>query len=300
MQALRAIHQSGNIQKAAVALGASQSALSRLLKQVEEALGARLFQRTGRGVVPTDAGSWVVEYCDETLRRHESLLQDLNMMTGSLRGSVSVGMPPSVSRVAIVPFIDRFGEMAPEVEFKVIAGFTGEILHEIALGNLEVGVIYADSRISKAVPDRIVLDDLFLVRSAQNAADAPSEIAFDEIVEQELILPVRSGGVRGLVDREFTRLGHTPNIAMEIDATVTIFDLVADGKGATLASYSLIYREVEAGILTASRVVGPTLTREIWVVTSTERPVSPAANTAAKMLRHLLMDLAPRARWRAI
>lgn len=300
MQALRAIHANGNIRKAAVSLGSSQSALSRLLRQVEEMLGAQLFQRTGRGVVTTDAGRWVIEYCDEALRRYETLRQDLNLVTGTLRGSVRVGMPPSVSRVAIVPLIERFKEIAPEVEFTVIAGFTGEVLNGIASGDLEVGVIYADSRISKAVSDRIVLDDLFYVTAADSGRNAPSEIAFDEIAGNDLILPVRSGGVRGLVDREFNRRGLKPNIVMEIDASVTIFDLVADGRAATLASYSLVRREVEAGILSASRVVEPTLTREIWVVTSTERPISPAANTAAKVLRQLLLDVAPEAFWRAI
>lgn len=300
IRALLAIHEAGNIQKAAVTIRTSQSALSRLLRQLEENLGTPLFHRTGRGVIPTDAGAWVVEYCLESVRRFDKLKQDLELMGASLRGSVSIAMPTSVARMLIVPFIKKFNGVAPQAGLRVYEGFTGNISHDLSHGRIDIGVIYADSSIGRANSERIVIDDLFFVTSAGSKKIRGESVKFDQIRTEPLLLPSRTPGIRGLVDREFARLGVTPNIAMELDATVAILDLVAEGNGATLCSYSMVKREVLEGYLTASRVVSPSFSREIWVVTAKDKPMTSAAKVAAQLLRQMLLEAAQAAKWRAI
>lgn len=300
IRALLAIHEAGNIQKAAVTIRTSQSALSRLLRQLEENLGTPLFHRTGRGVIPTDAGAWVVEYCLESVGRFDKLKQDLELMGASLRGSVSIAMPTSVARMLIVPFIKKFNGVAPQAGLRVYEGFTGNISHDLSHGRIDIGVIYADSSIGRANSERIVIDDLFFVTSAGSKKIRGESVKFDQIRTEPLLLPSRTPGIRGLVDREFARLGVTPNIAMELDATVAILDLVAEGNGATLCSYSMVKREVLEGYLTASRVVSPSFSREIWVVTAKDKPMTSAAKVAAQLLRQMLLEAAQAAKWRAI
>lgn len=298
MHALVEIAKAGSIARAAINMNTGQAALSRTLRQVEDTVAAQLFHRTGRGVVLTEAGREVVDCCRDVIERFGRLRLSLDELSETPRGSLTIAMPTSVARVVMVPLITTCREHLPEADIRVIELFTGDVLEAVADGRVDVGVIYETPRASGANSDAVVLDDLFLVSAPERICAGRDEIPLRDVAKTRLLLPTRAQGVRGLFDREMARAGLVPTIHMEVDATVSLLDLVREDVGAALFSYSLVHREVERGVLAAARIVEPLLTREVLVVTATRRPLTTTARAGARLLRRLLLDGVSVARWR--
>lgn len=136
-----AIAEKGSVSAAAGALSISQPALSRMLSQSERALGVRLFERTGRGVVLTAAGRQFCEHAEEVVHRHNFIRHDLKDLDGQLAGSVGIAVPESVARVLFVPLVRRFKHMHPNLTLRVTTSLTGNIPDLIKAGTADVGVV---------------------------------------------------------------------------------------------------------------------------------------------------------------
>lgn len=298
MQVLVRIHTQGSILKAAIDSNTSQSSVSRMVKQIEEKLGVDLFHRTGRGVETTGAGAVVLDFCEKSIAAAEELQSALSIHHGPLSGIVTVGMPPSISRILTLPLMERVSTTAPGIDLDLFTGFTGDIFNMLSEGHLDVAVMYENQHAAKTLTDKVILDDLFLIEAARPGIACKPEITLAEAATVPVVLPSRKGGVSSFAANRFTQAGLTPNIAMNIDANIVISDLVCQGALATLGSYSLFWREIDSGLLQARRVVMPTLTREIWVATGSSAPMTKAKRFVASELRRLMLENMAAARWR--
>src|SRR5690606_19755045 len=86
------IAEAGSLTRAAAALGTQQSIVSRRLTQLEQECGARLFQRTGRGVVLSDFGQHLLPRIRRLVEESEALLDDIRSSSAVPRGEVRIGL----------------------------------------------------------------------------------------------------------------------------------------------------------------------------------------------------------------
>ena len=90
LRTVAAVARDGSLSRAAAALGMAQSAASRHLAEVEQALGGPLFHRTGRGVAPTPAGQALLEHARTMLFSAERLCADMASFHRGIKGQVKV------------------------------------------------------------------------------------------------------------------------------------------------------------------------------------------------------------------
>lgn len=109
----------GSFSAAARECGLAQSQVSRMIAELEAALGARLLARTTRAVVPTEAGM-------EFLSRIESILAALEdaensiRETGELRGTLRIAMPSTLAIRVVLPRMAAFTEKHPQLQLEVM------------------------------------------------------------------------------------------------------------------------------------------------------------------------------------
>lgn len=109
----------GSFSAAARECGLAQSQVSRMIAELEAALGARLLARTTRAVVPTEAGM-------EFLSRIESILASLEdaensiRETGELRGTLRIAMPSTLAIRVVLPRMAAFTEKHPQLQLEVM------------------------------------------------------------------------------------------------------------------------------------------------------------------------------------
>ena len=112
-----------------------QSALSRQIKSLEGELGVRLFARTSRKVEATPAGEAFVEQARLCLRAAERAKVAAAAAHGDIRGSLTIGVIPTVTAVDVAAVLGAFRRSYPEVGVHVRTGGSDEFLRRIRLGS---------------------------------------------------------------------------------------------------------------------------------------------------------------------
>lgn len=293
-----AIAETGAFSRAAVRLNVGQPILSRQIRALEEELGTQLYYRTGRGIVLTEAGKVFEQHARGVLETTAGAKRAIDALGNAPTGKVTIGMPPSVGAVLTAPIVRQFRSEFPRVTLGVMEGFSGHVLEWLTTGRIDVAVLYNAPRVSTLVADDLVTDELFLLGPTSDPADVGGEvIAGARLAEVPLILPSRPHGLRVLVDDFLAKSGLTPNVQVEIDAMASTLNLVENGIGYTILSYSCVHPLIEAGRIRKWSIVEPVMTRTLVVATSTQRPVTKAARALVGFVRRQIDGLVTQGRW---
>ena len=118
-----------------------QSALSRQIKSLESELGMTLFARTSRKVEVTPAGEAFVKQARLCLQAAERAKVAAAAAHGEIRGSLTIGVIPTVTAVDVAAVLGAFRRNHPEVSVHVRTGGSDDFLRRIAAGTLDVGLL---------------------------------------------------------------------------------------------------------------------------------------------------------------
>ena len=294
------VAEMGSVSKAAAALSVAQPAISRQIAHLEAELGTPLFYRNGRGVSMTEAGQALfarVSTVLEELRRAEQEVRD---MIGVATGSVTLGTPPTVAQVFVVPLIKRLRARHPHLSLEVAEAFSGYVNEWLTNGALDVAVLYDAPRTRHLATEELLSEKLFYIASpewADAGGGAGDTVRLADLTDVPMILPRRPHGLRLLIDRMAGTVGVDLDVVSEIDALSVIRELVTSGVGATILPYVSVHREVEAGTISARLIVDPALSRTLVLATSSQRPLTVSTRAVIKELKDVVRQLVDDGLW---
>lgn len=293
-----AVTDSGAFSRAALRLGVSQPLLTRQIKSLEQELGLDLYCRTGRGIVLTEAGKLLQQHARCILETSSRASSEVRSLRSTPTGKTVIGMPPSVGALLTVPMVRQFRREFPRISLGIIEGFSGHVLEWLTSGRIDVAVLYDAPRLHTLVAEPLLRDELFLLGPAQDPAGlGAGPVAAARLAELPLILPSRPHGLRLLVDAFLSEAGILPNIEIEIDAMPSTLSLVEGGEGYTILSFSSVHDLVAAGRIRAWRLVEPSMTRQLILATSTQRPMTQAPRVLTRIVREQVQRLVREGRW---
>ena len=280
----------GSFTRAALQLGVTQPALSKHLRLLEVELRQNLLIRNGRGATPTEAGKRLLEHGRGILHQVALAKEDLSATRGELSGLVSIGLPPSLSRLMTVPLTQAFQAELPMAKLRLTEGFSVVMLEGLRIGNLDMALLYNPS--SSADLEQTLLHEEALVLISNRHASLTSQldkglegnITLQAVSRMPLILPSRPNAFRQLLDHEMTRLGVKPKIVMEVDGLNAILSLVQEGLGhAVLPSYTLAHYPKDSFVVRA--ITQPKLTSQLMLVRPSQRPTTLTQQKAKSLLQ---------------
>lgn len=126
--------------RAALQLGRSQSAISMQLKKLEEQAGRPLFRRSGRGLVPTEAGDALLAYARRIIALNDEAVVSLGATAAT--ASVRMGLPQDFFEDVMPDVIQRFSQRRPGVHVEVRAGRNYALEDEVRAGRLDVALAF--------------------------------------------------------------------------------------------------------------------------------------------------------------
>ncbi|MCT8989074.1 LysR substrate-binding domain-containing protein [Chelativorans sp. SCAU2101] len=288
----------GSLSRAAVSLSMTQPALSRQIKALETELGVELFYRNGRGVVLTEAGKLLDGYAKGILEQAARAASEIEALRSDPRGTIVIGMPPSVGVVLTAPLVQVFRQSFPRISMRVVEGFSGHILEWLVTGKIDVAVLYNAPRMSNLLSEPLLRDELFLLGAVKDPNRLPSgTVQGCQLTKLPMILPSRPHGLRLVVDHAMAAAGITPRIEMEVEAMPSTLKLVENGVGYTILSYSSVHHLVAAGRIRYWRIEKPSLHRELLLATSTQRPTTTAIRALTECVRKEVNNLRKQGVW---
>ena len=149
----KTILEVGSFQKAADKLGYTQSTVTFQIKQLEEELALKLFEKIGRRMELTQAGKDIMPYIDMILQGAEQI-SNYGKSLSEISGSLKLAIPDSILIYNMQPFMQAFTHEAPNVQLIVNSIQSGEINPSIADGTADIGIncekdSYPDSVVHK-------------------------------------------------------------------------------------------------------------------------------------------------------
>ena len=289
--------ENGSFTRAAAQLVVAQSAISRKVRELEEELGTQLLHRDGHGVVPTDAGLQLFTRAKGLLDESQTLLSDIKEMGGSSPGSVVLGIPPSVSQVLLTPLLTSIRARHPDIQVKVVEGFSGHVQEWLLNRRIDIGVLYASRKLPTLVGDELVTEDMFVVGPPSSPFAGKDLVTLAEVCSVPLVVPSRPHGLRILIDDACIKAKVTPIVNIEINGLATVKDLVAKGFGHAILPSSAVLSEIESRELTATRIVNPTINRKLLLATANQRSVGRATREVAQLIRLQVGELVRQHCW---
>lgn len=218
-----------------------QSALSRQIKSLESELGVRLFARTSRKVEVTPAGEAFVKQARLCLQAAERAKASAAAAHGQIRGSLTIGVIPTVTAVDIAAVLGAFRRSYPEVGMHVRTGGSDEFLRRIAAGQLDVGVLgLAEGVTPRGVQMRELSQErLVAVLSERHRLAGRHRLRLEDLADEPFVdFPEGSSG-REQSDLAFDRARLRREVSLEVNTADLLTGLVRQGLGVALVAPSV-------------------------------------------------------------
>lgn len=234
----------------------SQSALTRQIQLLEEETGAKLLERTSRGVVLTHAGEILNERARQLLQDVHQLKEDLHAESEVLSGHLVLGMTPSTRVLIGGAVIEGFLRRHPKVRLSVIENLSHAIADSLVRGLCDVGIFLRTDAEGRALSTRLLVDEPLVIGGPSRAGlrmDQPVDVEF---VAKHPLLISRSNRVSTGLEKEANRLGLSLNVVMDVQPLHLSIDLVCRGVAHMVVPFSAALREYEAGSVSLAPIKG--------------------------------------------
>lgn len=279
----------GSFSRAAVALGIAQPLLSRHVRQLEVAYRQTFLLRNGRGVTLTDAGRVLLAHGRGILHQVALANEELGATRGALAGRVSMGLPPSLSKLITVPLTLEFRRRLPQAQLSLTEGFSVLMYEGLRSGRLDMAVLY-DPPASPDLERQLLHEEALVLIAGSGPASGraeqqlPPSLTLKQLIGLPLIIPSRPNAFRLLIEAELNRVGGKPNIVLEVDGLSAILQLVKEGVGyAVLPAYTLRNFDDTQCFVTHA-IEQPTLMSQLTLVWSGRRPMTETHKVSLALL----------------
>jgi DNA-binding transcriptional LysR family regulator len=237
-----AVARERNFTRAAEFLNIAQPPLSRQIRQLEEELGAELFDRRARPLRLTPAGQFFHAQAVQVLERLNEVRTSTRRIADGRRTWFGIGFVPSTLYGKLPGVIRRFRESQPEVDVGLSELTTLQQIEALKAGRIDVGfgrLRFDDDRIEGHV---VVEDPVVVALRATHRLARRKRLPLAELVGEALLLypaTPRPSYADQVLDM-FRSRGLSPTVALEVNEMQTAIGLVVAGVG-----YALVPRSVE-------------------------------------------------------
>ena len=238
--------------KAAEGLPVSQPALSAQIKQLEQEVGVPLFDRVGRSVQLTRAGSIFREHARRALREMELAQVAIAEEEGLQRGILTVGVVQTVNAYLIPDIVGRFSTLHPLISLKLDELSGPDIEAGVKSGSLEVGIGFVPVASDRIESQPLFEEDFVLIASPRHRLAKRRYLSLSSLAKESLILLPTVFCTRRLLDACFEQAGVRPKIIVEMNSIEGILATVRTSNLATVLprlSLGLVPNRALRGIL---------------------------------------------------
>jgi DNA-binding transcriptional LysR family regulator len=274
--------------RAAQAKHMTQSAMSRLVKGLEDELGVKLLLREGKTVTPTPVGKIFYEHAKKLLEGYVRLEQDISSAAGTARGSLRLGSSRTPAFHLLSQALYDFSKNHPEIRIDLTIARTVGVLRELRESRIDIGIVESLDIDQKLFAETFAEDEIVLIAPENHHLATKKSLALQDLITQPFILPGTGSGTRALVDNFFEGQGidaRRLNVRMTVGSPEFVVQMVQAGLGVAFASKWSVYSAVKEGTVKVLRLPGKKLLRKFYLVTIDPEPASATARTFKEFIK---------------
>lgn len=278
MKAFLLAAQTHSFTHAADRLGVTQPSFTVLIRDLEDVLGVRLFDRNTRGIALTAAGKDFLARIERPVIDLEEAYRSIVDLAAVRRGSVVVGALPSTSLTLVPPALGLLRSAHPMLRVRVVEAHNDDLITMVRTNQIEFAVAAQWEPAADLAFQPLLEDQFVAVMPPDHELAARSRLHWRDLVPHDLILLSRGSSARDLFDESTGEQAETTTAASRYDVThmSTAIRLVRQGLGMTVLP-AIALPELELGELVACKLQDTSARRMIGVVHRRDRSLSAAA-----------------------
>lgn len=293
LRAIDAIATHKSLLKSAQALGMSQPSLTKSLKELEDILGVRLFERHARGVTPTLFSDAVAQTARRILAELGRLDEELDRLSSHSSGTIALGALPAAASGLLPGALARLKSAHPDIQVRLVQGRTEELLPSLAAGDLDliVGRLY-----EPATPDGFMREVLYeepitVLARAEHPIFGRPDVTLEDLASYDLVLPTVSQRVGQEIEHFLATLSLPPSASLRSSSIGFIREMLHSTDYITITPRLMMAGDLLRGTIRVVPLPISTPGRPAGLIYRRDRPLLPNAQTMVSFLRSYLTEL---------
>jgi len=273
IQVFHAVAKHLSFTKAADALFMTQPAVTFQIRQLEEQLNTRLFDRAHGRITLTNAGAVALDYAERLLALSAELDSRMKELSGQTTGPLLIGASTTIADFLLPQILGEFKVRHPAVVPRLFVANSEAVQDRVAERTLDVGFIEGDSHLPTLATDICCEDELQVVCAPSHALAKQKSATPQSLTEHAYISRELGSGTREVIDHYLQKAGLASDslqVVMEAGSPEALKGLAATGLGFAIMSRATVVREVRLGELVRIPL-SPRLIRHLSVVYPKER-----------------------------
>lgn len=267
-----AVAKYGHFGHAAEACAISQPAISVQIKELEETLGAILFERGGRQIRLTAFGELIAERARNILQSVDDLWDLTRANQDQLTGRLRIGIIPTIAPYLLPKIIRELSLSYPDLDLNIRETQTETLINELTAGKLDTAIVALPVSEPSLIETPLFDENFVLVRNQDDATNPVPDPA--KLHEMRLLLLEEGHCFR---DQALSFCGMRPNLpreGMDGSSLGTLVQMVGAGIGVTLIPDMAVTIETKSADVAISRFSNPQPTRTIGMVWRKTSPIT--------------------------
>jgi len=231
---LLAVAEHQNFTRAAEALHVSQPTLSQQIRQMEDVLGAQLFDRSGRTVRLTDAGEIYVRFARRALQDLDAGKRAIHDVKDLARGSVRLAITPTFTAYLVGALVEPFNSRYPGISLYIKEMPQDQMEAALAEDELDIGIAFSEVRSPEIESQPLFVETLSMMVSSLHQHGVTDALSMTQLEEQPLVLLSGDFATRRYIDEYFHEHKIVPRVAVEANSITAIVEIVRRSHLATI------------------------------------------------------------------
>jgi LysR family hydrogen peroxide-inducible transcriptional activator len=267
-----ALARQGHFGRAAEACAISQPALSMQIKELEEALGGVLLERSPRQVALTTFGEEAAPRVRGILRLVDELEDLARASRDRLAGRLRIGMIPTIAPYLLPEVIGNLTRMHPELDIHVRETLTPKLIEELADGRLDTAIVALPVSEPSLVEVALFSEHFLLVRPGE---DEGKPVPSSKMLRTMRLLLLEEGHCFRDQALSFCNMQSTPpREVLDASSLSTLVQMVSAGIGVTLIPEMAVAVETRSASVSVTRFKNPQPSRTIGMVWRKTSPLA--------------------------
>jgi LysR family transcriptional regulator of gallate degradation len=289
LQAAALLGEMHHMPSVAQVMGTSQSAVSQAIARLEDMLGQPLFQRTARGMIPSDAGMRWIERFELVLAELRHIPDDVAALAGVVQGVVTIGALP-LARTQLLPqAIASLLVRHPRLQVRSLESTYGELTAGLLSGRIDfiVGAL-RDTPGDAFCVRALVEDKAAVIARAGHPLAGKKKLTLAALMAYPWVLSRAGTPLRDSIDRFFEQQGiAAPVAAVETGDLALLRGVLGASDMLTVLSAHQLHVEIRTGQLVELPFEMPGLARRIGITTRNHAHFSPGARALLEQLEEV-------------
>lgn len=288
IEAFLSVAKHKSFSKAASNIFLSQPTISSQILSLEKELNIQLFDRTSKEVTLTSYGQAFLEYALSLISTRNAALTHLSSFMSSIAGRFTLAASSTPCNSVVPMLIERFSKAYPQVTFNILEQPSGEVIENILKFNCEIGIIGSFIKDEKIDSYKLMEDELVLI--SKPSLNIPANLSIRSLLDYKFIFRERASATfqsfeKALLEEDIDveRL----NVCCEVNSLDTLLQLVKRGIGVSIVSKKSCEDYIKLGSLKASVITDLKLKRNIYLITSSRRTLTPTAKAFFDLCKEL-------------